>query len=460
MSTAPLNAPRPATLALALGVTLGVVYTLAPLSVLSLAALAAVVGWLARAMGPRERRYFLWLVGTAIAVRVLMVAGLFLAADADRPFAVFFGDEELFKSRPVWIRNLGLGIPISAADFIYSFDDTGKSGYLFVLAYIQALVGDAPYSVHVLNAAAYLVAMLVMYRLVRARFGAAVALAGLAVLLFLPSLFAWSISALKEPMYSLVAAIQVLCVVQLVRAPRWWQKGLAVAGMLAGAYALESLRKGGLQVAAIGAVAGIAGGLIFPRPRLVWPALIAAPILAVALLSVPRVQDRVLTTIRESIRYHAGHVLTVGFTYQSVDPRYYDDWGAIPTIDGREATQYVVRAVGHFIVEPWPWTPRSTALLAYLPEQAVWWVILALVPVGVAAGLRLDALLTCTLMAHALAVMMMVALTSGNIGTLIRHRGLVLPYIVWVAALGAYRVFDWATQKGRVMESGIANGAR
>ena len=31
----------------------------------------------------------------------------------------------------------------------------------------------------------------------------------------------------------------------------------------------------------------------------------------------------------------------------------------------------------------------------------------------------------------------MVALTGGNIGTLIRHRGLVVPYLVWLAAFGA-----------------------
>ena len=30
-------------------------------------------------------------------------------------------------------------------------------------------------------------------------------------------------------------------------------------------------------------------------------------------------------------------------------------------------------------------------------------------------------------------------MTSGNIGTLIRHRGLALPYLVWLAALGAVR---------------------
>ena len=29
-----------------------------------------------------------------------------------------------------------------------------------------------------------------------------------------------------------------------------------------------------------------------------------------------------------------------------------------------------------------------------------------------------------------------VAMTSGNIGTLIRHRGLVMPYLVWLAGFG------------------------
>lgn len=459
MNTVAAASPRPVAVAIGLGIALGIVYTLSPLSVLSLAGAGAFVAWSARGLAPSERRLFLWLIGAAMLLRLILVAGLFLSADAGRPFAVFFGDEELFKSRPVWIRNLGLGVPISAADYIYAFDDTGKSGYLLVLAYIQALVGDAPYSVHVLNAAAYLVGMLVMFRLVRPRLGSAAAFGGLIVLLFLPSLFAWSISALKEPMYSLVAALQVLCVVQLVRAPQWWRKALALAGMVAGAYALESLRKGGLQVAAIGAVAGIAGGIIVARPKLWWPSLVVVPLLVLALFSVPRVQDRVMGILHESIRYHAGHVLTEGFTYQLIDPRYYDDWPGIPGMGAREVGQYVARAVGHYLIEPWPFTPRSPALLAYLPEQLVWWAILALVPAGIAVGLKRDALLTSTLMAHALAVMMMVALTSGNIGTLIRHRGLVLPYLVWMAALGACHLLGVATRP-RVAESRILHGTR
>ena len=55
-----------------------------------------------------------------------------------------------------------------------------------------------------------------------------------------------------------------------------------------------------------------------------------------------------------------------------------------------------------------------------------------------------------TLAAHAAAVMMMVALTSGNIGTLIRHRGLALPYLAWLAGLGAYECVRAMTRRPRL----------
>jgi hypothetical protein len=345
-------------------------------------------------------------------------------------------------------------VPVSAADFIYAFDDTGRSGYLLVLAVVQAFVGDAPYAIHVLNSAVYLAGALLLHRLARASFGPLPAIGGLLVLLFFPSLFFWSISALKEPMYVGVAAIELLCVLQIVRGRTWLHRIVALIALVITAIMLESLRKGGSQVAAIGAVVGIAAGLIVPRPRLLLASAIAAPIVLIAVLQVPRVQDRVLTVVRDSVRYHAGHVLTAGYTYQLVNPHYYWNWESIFKIGPAEAAQYVSRATVRYFVEPLPWIPRSRAMLAYVPEQAAWWSLLLLMPFGIAAALKRDALLTSVLLAHAAAIIMMVALTSGNIGTLIRHRGLVLPYFVWIAALGGVWLLDQLTRQTRVTGGG------
>ena len=449
---------NPTRAAIVAGAILGLIYTLSPLSLLAIGGGGLAVWWAARPMGPDERRWFLWIVGIAVALRLALIAGLFLFADSSRPFSVFFGDEELFKSRPIWIRNLGLGVPISGADWIYAFDDTGKSGYLFVLAAVQAFLGDAPYAIHVMNAAIYLCGALLLHRLARQSFGKLSAIAGLLVLLLFPSLFAWSISALKEPMYTCVAAIEILIVVQIVRAPGLLRKLAAVAALVVAAYALESLRKGGMQVAAAGALAGIAAGLIVPRPRLFLASAIAAPVLLVMILNVAPVQARVLTVVRDSVRYHAGHILTAGQTYQMVDGLYYYDWPRIFEIGPQESIQYVARSIVHYVIEPQPWVERSRAMLLYVPEQAAWWSMLLLLPFGIAAGLKADPLLTTTLLSHAVAIGMMVALTSGNIGTLIRHRGLIFPYLVWLVALGGCRLVEWFA--ARTVKNGDPDGTR
>jgi len=328
-------------------------------------------------------------------------------------------------------------VPISAADFIYAVEETGKSQYLFLLAYLQALVGAAPYGVHLFNMTMYLAAALILYRIVRASFGAVTAFGGLLVLLFLPSLFIWSISALKEPLYTLLAAAELVCVLMIVRAPRWGWRVLAAVGVVATAFMLEGLRKGGILVAAIGCVSGLAAGLIVTRPRLLLASIVLVPLAAAAAVAATGVEDRVLGILRDSAIYHVGHVFTPGYSYRTLDAFYYIDPADIRRMPMGDAVAYALRSLVAFVVQPLPWAIETRTALAYLPEYVVWLSMVALMPIGFIAGLRRDAMLTCVLAAHGCAIVLMVALTSGNVGTLIRHRGLALPYFVWFAALGA-----------------------
>ena len=429
--------------AVAGGVALGVAYTLSPLTVLCLAALFALTRWAGRDLTGRERQWFFALMTIAIVSRVVIVGGLFLSADSSKPYAAFFGDELIFKSRPIWLRNWGLGVPISTADTVAAFDETGMSGHMYVLAYLQALVGDAPYGVHLFNILAYVSGTVLLFRLVRPAFGRYAALAGLGVLLFLPSLFSWSISALKEPVYTLLASVELIGAVAVARSSQWWRKGMAIATVVVMAVALEGLRKGTLLVVAVGTGLGILAGVASARPRLLLAALAIVPIGLAATLSVPAIQQRIRATVTNAVRYHAGHVVTPGISFRNIDDRYYSDWGAIQRMPDRELAQFVARAVASYVVEPLPSRVESRALWAYLPEQLVWLLLISLVPFGIVRGLRRDAMLTCILVAHGCAAIMLVALNSGNVGTLIRHRGLALPYLVWLSALGALAIVAW-----------------
>ena len=102
----------------------------------------------------------------------------------------------------------------------------------------------------------------------------------------------------------------------------------------------------------------------------------------------------------------------------------------------REGGMFIVRALASYVTVPAPWQLQSRAALPFLPEQMIWYALVVLAPFGLVAGLRRDRLLSCVLLMNSLVAAGAVALISGNVGTLVRHRALALPFLVWFSALG------------------------
>jgi len=277
--------------AIAAGVVVGAVYALSPLTVLCLAALTGIVCWARRGLDGDERRWLTAILVVAIVARLVAVAGLFAVTDHARvPFGSFFGDEEYFIKRSMWLRNVALGIPLHGADLIYAFDEYSATTYLYLLAFVQVVAGPSPYGVHLLGIAFYLAAIVVLYRLVRSTLGAMPALIGVAGLLFLPTQFAWSISALKDPLFFLLTATSVVLATKVVRGPGWISRVSSAATIVVLALVLETIRQAGGLLCAAGVLGGLATALIVQRPRLLLAAVVVVPIAAGAALSRPPAQ--------------------------------------------------------------------------------------------------------------------------------------------------------------------------
>jgi hypothetical protein len=125
----------------------------------------------------------------------------------------------------------------------------------------------------------------------------------------------------------------------------------------------------------------------------------------------------------------------------------YPERSAIDRMSGGATARFLVRSAAEYLTVPRPWTIESRAALAFVPELMFWYCVLAVFPIGLIAALRRDALVTTLLSAYAFGVAALVALTGGNIGTLVRHRGLALPYLIWLSAAGADVVLRWAARK-------------
>jgi len=428
--------------AIAAGVAIGFTYALSPLTVWFTLAMILLTRWASNGLTGSERRWVLTALIAAIVLRVIAVAVLFVSADhAQVPFNVFFGDEEYYIRRSIWMRNLWLGLPLHTADLIYVFDETGLTSHLNVLALLQILVGPAPYGVHLVGIACYLTASVLLYRTVRPALGRMPSLIGLMLVLCLPSLFAWSVSALKEPLFFLMTASSIVMVTEAVRRPAWIARLVVAGAVVALGAGLATLRQGGAVLSALGVTGGLVIAPLVRRPRLVLVAVMILPVAVGAALSRPDMQVKVYGAVQDAARQHWGHVATRGNVYRVLDPRFYpdrlDSSARVEIADMRfgEALRFIWRSLERYVTVPLPWEVQSRSALLYLPEQIIWYLLVALAPAGVVLAMRRNALVTSLLLAHAVVAAVTVALTSGNVGTLVRHRGLALPYFLWLSAV-------------------------
>jgi hypothetical protein len=446
MNTAHLVRRRLTIAAIVAGSVIGTVLTLSPFTVLFAVALVPLFRWGARGLDASQRRCLYTVLGAAIVVRLAVIVGLFLSADPTvSSFATFFGDEEYHELRALWLYNSWLHLPISREAFLYSYSDAGWTSYIPFIAFLQVLAGPAPYGIRLANLLMFLAGSLALFRLARGAVGSAAAFVGLTLLLTIPSLFVWSISALKEPMYLLFVTVALLMIIVLFRrATPWVMRPVALLVFVAACAVIETVRPGGRTLVLVGVGVGLTLRLLAWNRRIALvSALVVPAVLAAALFTVPSLQQRAFAQLRFTANWHRGHVFTRGHSYKSMDERFYDDrFSQLDSMTGAEAVRYVGRSAWAFATMPLPWQIETRSELALVPEQLLLLCMFALLPVGIAAAAFRDPLATCVCCGYSLVSAGTIALTSGNVGTLVRHRALVIPYLVWFSALGAVYLLE------------------
>jgi hypothetical protein len=434
---------------IAAGLMLAIVYAASPLAVW-----VAVAGTIVFAIGLRgladtERRTLRFLLAVAILARLAFVFLVFvknIPLHHDQWLGELTGDGAYGLSRALRARDLLLGVPTNKYDSFVVTDTYGQNAYVTLLTVLQTMFGPVPYGIRLLNGVVFLAGALVLFRFTRSAYGRLPAFAALAVALFLPSFFVWSVSLLKEPLYFFCTAVFLVSAARSLRAGPPWTRAGSGALALATLLVMEGVRHKTLAIGLLGWAVAAALMVVLSRPRRYVPLAIGAGIAGLALLGVPAVQDQVRGALAESAKIHAGHVFTLGHGYKLLDEGFYyrvqDPNSSTLTLTMDEAARYVVRAVASFVVTPLPWHAVSVRELAYVPEQIVWYILVAFLPIGLVVGWRLDAAITAVLIGYLIPTSLVLALTNGNVGTLVRLRGMVMIVVVWISAVGLCAVLD------------------
>jgi hypothetical protein len=436
--------------ALVAGVVLGLAYSLSPLSVIWVVAMTVFLCLAGRDIPQPERRWLRGILVSAIALRLAAVLLVLVSTGTDsQSLGILFGDEGYLMRRTLRLRSIWLGYTGLPYDYVNAFEEYASTGYTYAVGYLQVLVGPSPFSLRLVNAGMFVGAAYLLYRIARRAYGPLPALFGLVVLLFLPTQFAWSISLLKESGYLLMTAVALSAAIRVAKARRLRERVGWYLLTIAGVLLTWPFRAQGVAILLVTLMLAFAIWWAAQRLQRAFLVACATPLLIWALLHEPHVQPRLLEAASLAARGHIGHVFTIGHAYKTLDPRFYTKPSLVAlNLSPAEAGRYVVRSAVSFVFVPWPWQIESTPERLYVPEHIVWLLLLALAGVGVWPAFRLDVTTTSVLVAYTFVASAAVALTSGNVGTLIRHRSLSIPFLVWFSGVAVAWLLDVKRAEG------------
>lgn len=273
-------------------------------------------------------------------------------------------------------------------------------------------------------------------------------------MLFIPSLFVWSVAAIKEPAYLLMSTLSVAAAAAMLRASTLPGRFAALTVCIAAALGAGTMREMGQFMVGGGIAAGLVLLAMIRWPRLGVASLFVGILVAYAAYdrAAPRIQAVGGELFNRAVSSHIGHVRTRGWTYKLLDADLYPgpdrpEWRP-SQMSGDAIGRYLVRAAVSIVLVPLPWKAASPSAVAYLPEQTAWYVLVPLAVVGAAVGARRNAALTFMLVGLVVASGAVVALTGGNVGTMVRHRSMVMMPTVWLSALGACALVQQLAARG------------
>jgi len=427
----------------------GVAYAISPSTVVCGGILAALFFWAQRGISGTERRWLLGVLSVSLVLRLAVLLGFFAIGGSRDALPVLIPDEWLIKWRSMLILNMSLGRTLAPTDYYNVYEVYGRTSVMNLFATWQFWFGPAPYGVHLVNMCLWFAASIMLFRAARRAFGVAAAMAGLIALLFVPTMFVWSISALKEPSFFFFTALSIVAGTQLIRGPSLVTRLFAVAGLGVALFLIEPVRSIALYVAGGGVAVGLAGWFVTRRAWLWLAAVVIVLGAGFQFRNNATVGALAIKGYRLAATNHLGNVRTIGTAYRLLDQRFYMDFyqDQIYTMQPEEAARFAFRAVGSFVTQPIPWEAKSRAMVAFIAPQMIWYLLAALGVVGAIAGWRREPAFTWMLIGNVLVGATVVALSNGNIGTLVRFRDSVVTIIVWLSGLGACAVLQWAARR-------------
>lgn len=311
-----------------------------------------------------------------------------------------------------------------------------KPDYGFIIYTIfYYFFGFAQIAVRFFNCLLGVFSALVVYLIAKEAFDKHIAKNAYMLALFFPTLFLWSTTNLKETPTFFLIALLILVSIKFRQKPR-------ISYMLYGLlliFLVSQIRNNLLLPVLVSFFVPMA----FMKPRLIWRIVVFSLLFAVIMkLSghdcVSAAKNLFFRQVNSMVEFQRGFVSEGGLTYKIYPEGIYNaPGGAITFLDFIHA---FIKGWAYFLFVPFPWDIQSFLELISMPVVLLWYSLFLLSIQGVVFAFRRTYSKASIILFYVILITTPLALISGNIGTVFRHRDLVLPLYLIFAAAGIPRM--------------------
>jgi hypothetical protein len=386
-------------------------------------AIAMALSW---AVIPADhRRRVLPLVGFATVLRAAIAVILYDGLIAAGRNGFLTGDDQGYADLSSRLARLLHG---DAASFSYATEGYLLGTFVYLETALFFVIGPTVLVVELLNAAMGGLLVTFVFDIGRRIFQDVRAGTAAAILVALyPSLVLWSALNLKDSLALLLIAITVWLVARFREDLSLWLIPLSFAPV----FLMETLRNYVFVVLALVVPASVIVAAPPHRRRRVGAAIISLSLAAVLLL------DYFAFRPIPSLSDFEAERAAMGFGANT-------NFAVLCTVDGAGAVERTLRygpcATLFVLFSPFPWSVSRTLDWLFVPEMVLWYLALAGAAVVVVRNHHLWPSLTPLIVLIG-AMLVIFVLAEGNVGTLFRHRAMLIPFVLILASPAVVLLF-------------------
>lgn len=403
---------------------------------------------LARRLFARDRLFAERLFLGALALRALLAGGLHVALTAMRGSGYLVEDAYTYDVLGAWLARIAAGEPLSIYE---GHQHALATAYPHLLAALYGLLGYAPLVPKVLNSGAGALAAVIVGEVAARAYGGRVGRRASLAMAGLPSLVLWSTMTLRDPLILLGIALGLYGLQTLLSArPAPDERANSLVALAAALLLVWDLR----QPAAVILLGLALVALALALTRRVGIRFVVATCLALvlaggALLAVVRDRNPEGRLARATQPYEIARLLTER-RLSLGGPEWLKEQaaGASAADPGAPTGESVSVSLADWAAwtaqaafSPAPWQVRSNREAPAAAEMLLWYGLM----LGAMASLPLRSRepdFPRLLWLHVLATWLLITLSEGVVGNLLRHRVMLAPSLVLLGVAGLTRVWD------------------